>query len=166
MNEINTSLLKNGLISAFSNFKTAIKASTNLNFKDSPDHWSVAEIAEHILLGQQVDFRNTQKAERPFDFQVNSIKEFFLDFTQKHGTMSILQSEHKEYQLNDILLRLVNFEKHLLNVIDNDDLTEECIDDVLLTGWGYLTKYEWIHLHQYHIIRHTLQINNLIQNKK
>jgi hypothetical protein len=166
MNTIDTNLLKNDISKAFFDFKRAINANRKINVKYSIDTWSVGEIAEHILLGAKVDFSNTQKTERPFDLQVNSIKEFFLDFAQKHESMPILRPEHKDYQLNEILLRLDDFERNLLNVIDKDDLTEECVDDVLLTGWGYLTKYEWIHLHQYHIIRHMNQIVNLKQDVK
>ena len=163
MDNIDRTLLKDGIVKAFFNFKNAIKAYENINVKYSADHWSVGEIAEHILLGAKVDFNNVQKPERPFDQHVNSIKDFFLDYSEKHGTMPILQPEAKEYSKDDILLRLDRFERDLLNAIVTDDLTVECIDDNLLTGWGYLTKYEWIHLHEYHITRHTNQINQLNQ---
>ena len=163
METIDINFLKDCIAKVFFNFKSAINASKNINARSFADHWSVGEIAEHILLGAKVDFNNVQKTERPFDLHVNAIKDFFLDFREKHGTMSILQPEKKEYSKDEILSRLDEFEKDLLNAIAKDDLTVECVDDKLLTGWGYLTKYEWIHLHEYHIIRHTHQINQLKQ---
>lgn len=158
MENIDKNKLKDEITKAFSSFKSAINAIENINVKISAELWTVGDIAEHILLGSQVDFKNTRKSERPFDLNVNAIKVFFLNFREKHEAMSVLQPKSKEHLKKDIFDRLDKFEKDLHDVINNDDLTFECVDNILITGWGYLTKFEWIKLHEYHIIRHTHQI--------
>lgn len=156
---MNKALLKENIETVFKNFQTAILCHADINRKRADGGWSVGEIASHIIKGTQVDLRETQKTERPYDQHTTSIRDVFLNFQLKFPTAPILQPTPKQYSTDELFSMLDANKVSILRMIEQDDLTETCIG-IELPVWGTLTKYEWLVLFQNHIIRHTKQVND------
>ncbi|NOT93889.1 DinB family protein [Ferruginibacter sp.] len=152
-------LLKQKIETVFANFKSAIYQHTDINGKRADGGWSVGEIADHIIKGTGAQFGQTKKTERPYDQNADSIKNLFLNFQLKFPAAPILQPEAKEYSASELFIVLEGNKDNLISMIEQEDLTETCID-ITLPVWGTLTKYEWLVLIENHIIRHTKQVTD------
>lgn len=152
-------LLKQKIETVFAGFKTAIQLHTDINKKRADGGWTVGEIAGHIVKGTQVDLGVAKKTERPYDLHAASIKGLFLNFQLKFPAAPILQPDSKQYSTGELFSLLDANKANILRMIEQEDLTETCID-IQLPVWGTLTKYEWLVLFENHIIRHTKQIND------
>jgi hypothetical protein len=156
---MDTNLLKQKITVAFSDFENAIWEHTDINTKRADGGWSVGEIADHILKSTLTDFGATKKTERAYDQNAASIKDLFLNFELKFQAAPILEPEKKSYNSKELFSQLEENKARILNMIEEQDLTETCVD-IELPGWGALTKFEWLVLMENHIIRHTKQIND------
>lgn len=152
-------LLKQKIETVFTNFKAAINQHSDINKKRADGGWSVGEIAGHIIKGTGAQFGKTIKTERPYDQNADSIKNLFLNFELKFPAAPILQPESKQYSTDELFVVLDGNKADILRMIEQDDLTETCID-IQLPVWGALTKYEWLVLIENHLIRHTKQVTD------
>lgn len=155
---MNKASLKENIQTAFKNFLTAIQKHTDVNQKRADGGWSVGEIANHIVKGTQVSLGATKKTERAYDKNADSIRETFLNFNLKFPAAPFLQPDTKQYFVHDLFDLLDNSKNRIIKMMDDEDLTETCID-IEIPIWGCLTKYEWLVLFENHIIRHTKQVN-------
>ena len=152
-------LIKQRIDLAFTAFKSAIQQCSDINRKRSYGGWSVGEIANHIIKGTQTNLGATQKINRPYDLHAASIRDLFLNFQMKFPAAPMLKPDPGPYSKSGLFSNLDRNRDNVLAMIDNDDLTESCID-IQLPVWGALTKYEWLVLFENHIIRHTKQVND------
>ncbi|HEY0678588.1 MAG TPA: DinB family protein [Chitinophagaceae bacterium] len=150
-------LIKAKIASAFDNFKNAIQQHSDINGKRADGGWSVGEIANHIIKGTKVNLSTTKQTERSHDKYADEIKNLFLDYNRKFPSAPFLQPDSKQYSIGEVFTSLDESRNDILKMIENDDLTETCVD-VELPVWGNLTKYEWLVLFENHIIRHTRQV--------
>ncbi|HEX6169675.1 MAG TPA: hypothetical protein VFZ33_08280, partial [Chitinophagaceae bacterium] len=97
------------------------------------------------------------KTDRPYDQHATAIRDLFLNFQMKFPAAPALQPDRKRYATGELFSMLDRNLDNILTMIQNDDLTETCVD-IQLPGWGALTKYEWLVLFETHIIRHTNQV--------
>jgi hypothetical protein len=155
-------LIRRKIESAFENFKSAIQQHTDINRKRVDGGWNVGEIANHIEKATDVNFGATKKADRPYDQNADDIKNLFLNFKMKFPADPFLHPDSKQYSMGEIFSSLDERKEGVFKMINDDDLTEICVD-IELPVWGHLTKYEWLVLMENHIIRHTRQVNDLIQ---
>jgi hypothetical protein len=156
---MDTNLIRQKIEAEFANFKTAMQKHSDINKKRADDGWSVGEIAAHIIKSTQVNLGATQKTERHFDQHAVGIRDLFLNFQMKFPSAPMLQPEGRQYSTGELLSMLDRNRDSIIRIIDNDDLTETCVD-IQLPVWGTLTKYEWLVLFENHIIRHTKQVND------
>lgn len=144
---------------AFKNFEIAIRKHSDINKKRADGGWSVAEIADHIVKGTQINFGATKKTERAYDKNADSIKSTFLNFALRFPSVPQLHPTSKQYSLDEVMESLEDNKKGILKMIEHDDLEVTCTD-ISLPIWGNLTKFEWLVLIENHIIRHTRQVND------
>lgn len=155
---MNKELIKEKLTKVFTDFKEAISNHQDINRKRADGGWSVGEIGNHIIKSTQSNFGTTKKTDRPYDQNASSIKELFLNFQLKLPAAPALQPEANNYKVTDLYNALDANLEAVIKMIDQDDLTDICVD-IPLPVWGALTKYEWLVLMENHIIRHTNQVN-------
>lgn len=156
---MNKEVIKERIETAFENFKATIRQHPDINIKRADGGWTVGEIANHIVKGTQDDFGATKKTERPYDQNAAAIRDLFLDFKMKFPSAPFLQPDSKQYSTEEIFSSLDNSKEGISRMIEQEDLTETCVD-IQLPVWGYLTKYEWLVLIENHIIRHTKQVKD------
>jgi hypothetical protein len=154
MNKID---LKLRIETVISNFINAIQQRTDINKKRADGGWSVGEIGNHIVKGTDTNLGSAKKTERPYDKNADAIKALFLDFSKKFPTAPDLEPDAKHYSKEDLIFSLRESQAGIFQMIDNEDLTETCVDWELPL-WGHLTKYECVILYENHIIRHTKQV--------
>jgi hypothetical protein len=156
---MNQKKLKNGLSTAFHNFRNAIDKHQDINSKRADGGWSVGEIGNHIVKSTGTEYGASGKTERPYDQHAQAIKEMFLNFNMKFHAMPFLIPDAKEYTKSELFDALDANLKAVYQMIETENLTETCTD-IELPVWGCLTKYEWLVLMENHIIRHTKQVTN------
>jgi hypothetical protein len=152
-------LIKEKIEGAFANFKSAIRQHSDINKKRADGGWSAGEIADHIIKSTQVSLGTTKQTDRPYDQHADSVRDLFLNFQMKFPAAPILQPDSREYSTGELFSMLDRNRDNILTMVENDDLTETCID-IQIPVWGTLTKYEWLALFENHIIRHTGQLND------
>ena len=156
---MNKNDLKLRMETVFNNFIHAIQQHTDINKNRVDGGWSVGQIANHILKGTDTNLGSTKKTERPYDKNADSIKMLFLDFGKKFSNTPDIEPDVKQYTKEDLIISLYELQKEVFQMIDNEDLTETCVDWELPV-WGNLTKYECVILYENHIIRHTKQVTD------
>jgi hypothetical protein len=154
---MNKNDLKARIETVFSNFIHAIQQHPDINKKRADGGWSVGQIANHILKGTDTNLGSTKKTDRPYDKNAEIIKALFLDFNKKFVNAPEIEPDVKLYSNEDLTASLVESREKVFLMIDNEDLTEICVDWEL-PEWGNLTKYECVILFENHIIRHTKQV--------
>jgi hypothetical protein len=155
--------LHRALATAFDEFIKAFTSfdETAINYKSSPEKWSPAQVASHIIKATDgVPDSKTKALDRDVDMYLPAIRPWWEDFNRKFkspepllpdgapGTKSNLHSELKRVREKD------------LNIVKNEDLTEICLDSEL-PSIGYLTRYEWLWFIQMHLKRHQFQLENM-----
>lgn len=132
-----------------------------LNAKPKLGTWTIGQLAQHIMLGTAglPDKKNRQPERAPDQFET-SIREVFLNDKEKYESPAFMDPEKKTYQKEELLSKLKNNREVLLKSIKEEKLEFLCLDEEV-TGWKYLTRYEWIKLIIYHMQRHTKQLKKL-----
>jgi hypothetical protein len=154
---MNKNDLKLRIETVFNNFINAIQQHADINKKRADGGWSVGQIANHILKGTDTNLGSTKKTERPYDKNADAIKAVFLDFGKKFSSAPDIEPEAKQYTKEDLIISLRESREEVFQMIDEEDLTETCVDWELPV-WGNLTKYECVILYENHIMRHTKQV--------
>ncbi|AYB33563.1 DinB family protein [Chryseolinea soli] len=154
---MNKNELKLRMETVFDHFIHALQQHDDVNRKRADGGWSVGQIANHILKGTDTNLGSTKKTERAYDKNADAIKALFLDFGKKFTNAPDIEPDAKHYTKEDLIVSLRASRDEVFRMIDQEDLTETCVDWELPV-WGNLTKYECAILYENHIIRHTKQV--------
>lgn len=143
-----------------------------LNFKPAPDRWSVAEIAEHIALSEDLIFgavKNTlkQPADESKRLAANEARKKdegllmgVVDRTAKYKAPEQLQPQHK---FANVQAAADHFKQARNAHIDYIRTTEDDLRSHFSPhpAAGMLDAYDWVLLMSAHTERHTNQINEV-----
>jgi hypothetical protein len=164
---INNDQNRNQLVAAFAATFTDLKNTISgfdgdtFNHTPLPGSWTAGQVAEHLIKSASgLPDRNTQVANRPANEWVQAIKDMFLDFTIKFEADPRIQPTKSSHSKSEVLAALQETEEKLQEITLTADLEMLCLD-LKLPVFGYLTRYEWLHLILYHTQRHTHQIRNI-----
>src|SRR5688572_616485 len=125
---MNKNDLKLRIETVFNNFINAIQQHADINKKRADGGWSVGQIGNHILKGTDTNLGSTKKTERPYDKNADAIKALFLDFDQKFSNAPDIEPDVKHYTKEDLIVSLRESREGVSQMIDEDDLTETCVD--------------------------------------
>ncbi|MBS1600313.1 MAG: DinB family protein [Bacteroidetes bacterium] len=140
-----------------------------LNFKTSPERWSVAECIEHIAIAedafmeiiqedlkQPVDSSKTPK-ERIAD---DAVWPFVTDRSKKRTTPEFLKPSNKFKTTDEAIKAFIERRDKNMNYVNttNDDLRSHFMPHAL----GMLDDYQWLIVIAAHCRRHTLQIEEVM----
>ena len=140
-----------------------------LNFKASPDRWSIAECAEHITLSEDLIFglasvqimktpvvseRQTAATNKSKDQEIlNQV----TDRTKKAQAPETLKPSHKWKAFDEMIAEYKVKRNRTIEYVEQtkDDVRGQIMAHPLL---GKLDAYQWVLLLSSHSERHTLQI--------
>ena len=132
-----------------------------INNRPFPGSWTAGQVARHIILSSAgLPDKNVVIAGRSYDQKVNSIRNLFLDFSQKFPAAKLIQPDEGPFDKEVLLTKLKANLDALIHVTQTRDLKALC-PDVEVPGFGSLTRYEWLKLIVYHTQRHTQQLRNI-----
>jgi|SRR3954471_21435501 hypothetical protein len=135
-----------------------------INAEPKVGSWTIGQLGQHVVLATiGIGDEKNKSTDRPADQFEQSIRETFLDYTQKFKSPEFIVPEKREYKKEELLTQLKNNEEELINIVKEKKLDHLCLD-IELPGWGNLTRYEWIKLIIYHVQRHTQQLKKLKQS--
>lgn len=143
----------------FSNFSA--KQVNEVPFAGS---WTAGQLANHLIIanGGFVEVINgpTTETSKPADIMVESIKNDFLNFNIKFDSPEFIYPENRDYNQEELLIKLKQIRNHVAEVITKLDLTKTCTA-FELPVYGFLTRLEAIYFIIYHTQRHTQQLKNI-----
>lgn len=132
-----------------------------INNRPFPGSWTAGQVTHHIILSSAgLPDKNVTIAGRPYDQKVESIRNLFLDFSQKSQAAKFIQPGEGVFVKEVLLTKLKANLAALIVVAQTRDLKALC-PDVEVPGFGSLTRYEWLKLIVYHTQRHTQQLKNI-----
>ena len=155
--------LRIALTSAFDEFITAFSSfeESVINVKPSPESWTPAQVAVHIILATDgVPDSTIKPLDREVDSYLPRIKPWWEDLNQKFKSPELLRPDDKPHSKKEILSELQRVRAKDLKIVSEEDLTLICLD-VELPSIGYLTRYEWLWFIQMHLNRHLFQLENM-----
>lgn len=158
-----TESLQKQITDVFDSFYSVFnKVSTEfINAEPNVGSWTIGQLGQHVTLASAgLPDQKNESANRPADQFENSIRETFLDHSQKFKSPDFIDPERKLYNKEALLETLKSNKDVLLNIVKKQPLEYVC-KDVEFPGWGNLTRYEWIKLIIYHMRRHTTQLIKL-----
>lgn len=141
-----------------------------LDFKPAPERWSVAECAEHIALAEDGYFNLiTNKilkspAEPGKKAEVAGKDDYVLktmaDRTSKRVTTETLTPTHRWKSMEEITAHFDASRDRLIHYVETtqDDLRGHFLAHRAV---GLIDAYQWILLASGHVVRHTLQIDEV-----
>ncbi|WP_264550694.1 DinB family protein [Flavobacterium sp. N2038] len=140
---------------------------SDLNKVPYEGSWTAGQVAQHIIMADsgfpELFARKTEKTNRKPDENVKDIDALFLNFDLKMDAPVFLIPEKKEYNKNDLNLKLLKIESELLECAEKYDLTL-ISPDFQLPGFDKFTLYEWINFALVHTQRHTNQLNKIFKS--
>ncbi|SDD51040.1 DinB family protein [Pedobacter soli] len=143
----------------FSNFSA--KQVNEVPFAGS---WTAGQLANHLIManGGFVEVINgpTTETSKPADIMVESIKNDFLNFNIKFDSPEFIYPENRDYNQEELLIKLKQIRNNVAEVITKLDLTKTCTA-FELPVYGFLTRLEAIYFIIYHTQRHTQQLKNI-----
>lgn len=143
-------------IALFSKFDNQI-----INDEVQPEKWTVGQLSQHVVLSTNKLFdAKTKKADRPFDKWAKEIENFMMNHTLKMTAPEFNTPEKREYDPAKILSALEENKGAQIKNFNEKDLSEISLN-FEIQGMGYLTRYEWLVLMNFHIQRHTLQLRKM-----
>ncbi|MFS0489661.1 DinB family protein [Leadbetterella byssophila] len=124
--------------------------------------WSISEIVEHILLFSHLPPDEPRaETDRWFDHHVQDLKFFFEDRNKKLACRDCYLPSGQVFQKAVLMNGLEEKMEEIIRYSENSDLTQLCLGEEF-TGWGYLTRYEWLCSTSFHVNRHTFQILDVL----
>ena len=143
-------------------------------FCESPGRWSIAQIIEHLLLFERTTFgtitqslasraqpRRVDESERTItDLAIETIAESRIQ--QRYRTLSLFQPVSRS-RPHELLAELNVARRHTISFAAETELPlrDYTAPHVLL---GTLDCYQWLLVMSQHMLRHTLQIEDVIAN--
>ncbi len=161
---IDTSIISEQLEKTFSAFCSVLSKFTasQINEVSATGSWTAGQVAEHIIKATNgIPDSQIQKASRPYDEQVEKLRSLFLNMHIKMQSPDFIIPEVRSYNSNDLFRELENNKRWLINIINCKALDEVCMDFEVPT-FGFLTRYEWIQFINFHVQRHTIQIEKIL----
>lgn len=152
------------LDNTFSAFSKLIAAFTKAQINEVPyqGSWTAGQVAQHIIKATAgIPDAQVEKASREFDKQVEPIQEIFMNMELKMQSPDFILPEEKSYERNELLKELDKNKAWLISIINCKPLDELCMD-LELPGMGFLTRYEWMQFINFHVQRHTIQLQNIL----
>ncbi len=132
-----------------------------INNRPFPGSWTAGQVAHHIILSSAgLPDKNVAIAGRSYDQKEESIRNLFLDFSQKFQAAKPIQPGEGPFDKEVLLTKLKANHDALIHVTQTRDLKSLC-PDVEVPGFGSLTRFEWLKLITYHTQRHTKQLWNI-----
>src|SRR5687767_14886085 len=148
--------LQSALTAAFDEFITVFSSfdETTINQKPSPNSWTPAQVASHIILATDgVPDARTKPLDREVDYFLAAIRPWWEDLNQKFTSPGPLQPGDQPRSKKEVLEELKRVREKDLTIVRQEDLTLICLDFELPTI-GYLTRYEWLWFIEMHLKRH------------
>lgn len=158
--------LQKKITDVFDNFNTLFEKIEPelINAEPKVGSWTIGQLGQHVALATMgLPDKKNKPADRPTDQFEQSIKETFLDHSQKFESPEFIAPLKKKYDQKSILVVLESNKELLLRIIKEEQLDHLCLGTEL-PGWGHLTRYEWIKLIIYHLQRHIQQLQKLKQS--
>jgi hypothetical protein len=132
-----------------------------INNRPFPESWTAGQVAHHIILSSAgLPDKHVTVAGRSYDQKVESIRNLFLDFSQKSQAAKFIQPGEGVFKKEVLLTKLKANLAALIVVAQTRDLKALC-PGVEVPGFGALTRYEWLKLIVYHTQRHAQQLRNI-----
>ncbi|MBS7256558.1 DinB family protein [Flavobacterium branchiicola] len=162
-------LIQKNSIDTFQKLNETLSLFTESDLNKIPyeGSWTAGQVVQHIILADsgfpQLFAGKTEKTTRKPDEKVKDIDALFLNFNLKMDAPVFLIPEKKEYNKNDLNLKLLKIESELLECAENYDLTLTSLD-FQLPGFDHFTFYEWIDFALVHTQRHTNQLNKIFKS--
>lgn len=147
------------------NFVKTLSSFSDHQFNEVPfeGSWTAGQIGEHILKSNVTPllYGKTEETSGRPDEKVQRIKDDMLNFEVKMKNPDFnTPSESKKDKEKTISKLRDAFEK-AVEAAGELDLTKTCNDFELPGGAGKLTRLEWLYFMNYHIQRHTHQLENV-----
>lgn len=152
-----------GTLSALENLFSNFSAK-QVNEAPFAGSWTAGQLANHLIManGGFVEVINgpTTETSKPADIMVESIKNDFLNFNIKFDSPEFIYPENRDYNQEELLIKLKQIRNNVAEVITKLDLTKTCTA-FELPVYGFLTRLEAIYFIIYHTQRHTQQLKNI-----
>jgi len=124
--------------------------------------WTAAQIAEHLLKGNNVDvfYADTEPSDRTPDEKIQAISDVFLNFELKLTPPAQIVPSGNRHEKQAMLYAIgENFDK-LIEASKMLDLSAICTAWVI-PAFGPMTRLEFLCMYNVHTIRHTRQLKNI-----
>ena len=135
----------------------------DFNKKNSPESWSVADVAEHLLiLETNVNFamQKTHATERPANLKIEAMKLGLADMERKFMAPDFVKPTWQLKQKNVLITELKKQRDILNQIILTKELAET--SDFKHPVIGSMTILEWVHFNIFHTQRHIKQIKTIL----
>lgn len=163
-----TAKLTEKLEQTFTDFANLVSVFTTPQINEVPfaGSWTAGQVAQHIIKATAgIPDSQIKKTGRPYDEQVEKLKQLFLNMEIKMQAPDFIIPEEKLYDRNELLKELEVNKLYLTSIINCKPLDETCMDFEFPT-FGFLTRYEWIQFILFHVQRHTIQLQNILSTHK
>ncbi len=143
----------------FSKFSAA-----ETNKSTSPQSWTAAQVAEHIIKSQS-NFPQLMKGhsfptKRDPEEKREKIRKMFLDFSTKMRSPDFILPAEEDHDKMLVLDQIEGKRSEISGALKSADLSRT-YSDFELPGFGPFTGYEWGWFIIYHTQRHIHQLKNL-----
>lgn len=144
-------------------------SSEQLNFKPSPEKWSVLECLEHIVITEPQLFQYEKEAldkpatpekRKDLKFSDEQILAMMVDRSHKAKTSKEMTPSSKYKDAETALKDLQTQQAEMLNFLENYSM-EDLRNHMIEGPFGTLDAYQFMLFIPGHTARHTLQINEV-----
>jgi hypothetical protein len=133
------------------------------NNKITEDSWSIADVAEHLLiLETSVNhaLQKTHATERPHDLKIEPMRQGLADEEKKFNAPDFVKPTSLHKDKIQLMEGLKKQREILKKIIQTKDLTETA--DFKHPVIGSMTRFEWIYFNIFHTHRHLKQIEKIL----
>ncbi|SKB44320.1 DinB family protein [Daejeonella lutea] len=126
--------------------------------------WTPGQLADHLF--KSYDAVNvlkgrTEAPSRPYDQNVQGLKDIFLNFETKMESPDFIIPSNEPIEKEKMLQGLRTRTNALMAIAENDDLSLLCLDFAFPAN-GCLTRFEWLSFINFHTMRHNNQLKKII----
>lgn len=135
-----------------------------MDYKASPESWSIAQICHHLFLSETVFTEAIVRGLKDRDYKQIIQKDIYLtsDLTKKFKAPKMVVPSQERLELPKLLDRLFESRNHLLNVIfEQEDRSIFRRKKAKHPLFGHLSLDQWIKLLSLHEQRHIEQIKSM-----
>lgn len=131
--------------------------------KPASDGWNIAQVVEHIILGnsglKQFLTKSSSRSLDPYDSNIQGIRSMMLNTMEKMKTVDDLIPPSREYDKKQHRLLLLNIQKEINECVNTLDLKSKCSFE--MPPFGMMSNFEWLNFCVFHISRHARQIESI-----